>query len=41
LAEPALPTQHINPHELSWNNLPGIPPVLVARFVTHPVREGA
>jgi SAM-dependent methyltransferase len=41
LAEPALPTQHINPHELSWNNLPGIPPVLVARFVPHPVREGA
>jgi 2-polyprenyl-3-methyl-5-hydroxy-6-metoxy-1,4-benzoquinol methylase len=42
LEEPALKTQNMNPHELSWSNLPGIPPVLVARFVPHPVRaEGA
>ena len=38
LEEPALATQDTNPHELSWSNLPGIPPVLVARFVPHPVR---
>jgi 2-polyprenyl-3-methyl-5-hydroxy-6-metoxy-1,4-benzoquinol methylase len=38
LEEPALTTQAMNPHELSWSNLPGIPPVLVARFVPHPVR---
>jgi 2-polyprenyl-3-methyl-5-hydroxy-6-metoxy-1,4-benzoquinol methylase len=37
LEEPALTTQDVNPHELSWSNLPGIPPVLVARFVPHPV----
>jgi 2-polyprenyl-3-methyl-5-hydroxy-6-metoxy-1,4-benzoquinol methylase len=37
LEEPALTTQDVNPHELSWSNLPGIPPVLVARFVSHPV----
>jgi 2-polyprenyl-3-methyl-5-hydroxy-6-metoxy-1,4-benzoquinol methylase len=42
LEEPALRTQDMNPHELSWSNLPGIPPVLVARFVPHPTRaEGA
>ncbi len=42
LEEPALRTQNMNPHELSWSNLPGIPPVLVARFVPRPVRaEGA
>jgi SAM-dependent methyltransferase len=42
LEEPVLKTQNVNPHELSWSNLPGIPPVLVARFVPHPVRtEGA
>ncbi len=42
LEEPALKTQNMNPHELSWSNLPGIPPVLVARFVPRPVRaEGA
>jgi SAM-dependent methyltransferase len=42
LEEPALRTQNPNPHELSWSNLPGIPPVLVARFVPRPVRaEGA
>lgn len=37
LEEPALTTQDVNPHELSWSNLPGIPPILVARFVPHPV----
>jgi SAM-dependent methyltransferase len=37
LEEPALTTQDANPRELSWSNLPGIPPVLVARFVPHPV----
>ncbi len=42
LEEPALTTQDVNPRELSWSNLPGIPPVLVARFVPHPVpAEGA
>jgi hypothetical protein len=42
LEEPALRTQNMNPHQLSWSNLPGIPPVLVARFVPRPVRaEGA
>ena len=42
LEEPALRTQNVNPHQLSWSNLPGIPPVLVARFVPRPVRaEGA
>jgi 2-polyprenyl-3-methyl-5-hydroxy-6-metoxy-1,4-benzoquinol methylase len=42
LEEPALRTQSLNPLELSWSNLPGIPPVLVARFVPHPVSaEGA
>ena len=37
LEEPALTTQDVNPRELSWSNLPGIPPVLVARFVPYPV----
>jgi SAM-dependent methyltransferase len=42
LEEPALRTQNMNSHQLSWSNLPGIPPVLVARFVPGPVRaEGA
>jgi 2-polyprenyl-3-methyl-5-hydroxy-6-metoxy-1,4-benzoquinol methylase len=42
LEEPALETRDTNPHELSWSNMPGIPPVLVARFVPHPMRaEGA
>ena len=42
LEEPALRTQNMNPRELSWSNLPSIPPVLVARFVPRPVRaEGA
>ena len=42
LEEPALETRNANPHELSWSNVPGIPPVLVARFVPHPMRaEGA
>jgi 2-polyprenyl-3-methyl-5-hydroxy-6-metoxy-1,4-benzoquinol methylase len=42
LEEPALTTQDSNPHELSWSNLPGIPPVLVARFVPRSVAaEGA
>jgi 2-polyprenyl-3-methyl-5-hydroxy-6-metoxy-1,4-benzoquinol methylase len=35
LEEPALKPQDTNPHELSWSNLPGIPPVLVGRFVPH------
>jgi hypothetical protein len=38
LEEPALETRSAHPHELSWSNMPGIPPVLVARFVPHPVR---
>jgi 2-polyprenyl-3-methyl-5-hydroxy-6-metoxy-1,4-benzoquinol methylase len=38
LEEPALTTRHANSRELSWSNLPGIPPVLVARFVPHPPR---
>jgi 2-polyprenyl-3-methyl-5-hydroxy-6-metoxy-1,4-benzoquinol methylase len=38
LEEPALETRDANPHELSWRNVPGIPPVLVARFVPHPMR---
>ena len=37
LEEPALEPRDANPHELSWSNLPGIPPVLVARFVPHSV----
>ena len=42
LEEPALETRDTNPRELSWSNMPGIPPVLVARFIPHPVRaEGA
>ena len=42
LEEPALRPRDPNSHELSWSNLPGIPPVLVARFVPHPVpAEGA
>ncbi len=40
LEEPAFATQNPNHHELSWSNLPGIPPVLVARFVPHPVSAG-
>ena len=36
LEEPALATRNPNPHELSWSNLPGIPPVLVGRLVPHP-----
>jgi 2-polyprenyl-3-methyl-5-hydroxy-6-metoxy-1,4-benzoquinol methylase len=38
LEEPALSTQNAYPHELSWSNLPGIPPILVGRFVPHPAR---
>lgn len=38
LEEPALEPRDTNPHELSWSNLPGIPPVLVARCVPHPTR---
>jgi 2-polyprenyl-3-methyl-5-hydroxy-6-metoxy-1,4-benzoquinol methylase len=38
LEEPALATRDTNPHALSWSNLPGIPPVLVARFAPRPVR---
>jgi 2-polyprenyl-3-methyl-5-hydroxy-6-metoxy-1,4-benzoquinol methylase len=42
LEEPALTPGDTNPHELSWSNLPGIPPVLVARFVPRPARtQGA
>ncbi len=37
LEEPALEPRDGNPHELSWRNLPGIPPVLVARCVPHPM----
>jgi SAM-dependent methyltransferase len=36
LEEPAFVTRNLNPYELSWSNLPGIPPVLVGRFVPHP-----
>ena len=36
LEEPALGHKRES-DELSWSNLPGIPPVLVARFVPHPV----
>ena len=38
LEEPALVTQNQNPHEPSWSNLPGIPPILAARFVPRPRR---
>jgi SAM-dependent methyltransferase len=42
LEERALKPRDTNPRELSWSNLPGIPPVLVGRFVPRPVRaEGA
>jgi 2-polyprenyl-3-methyl-5-hydroxy-6-metoxy-1,4-benzoquinol methylase len=42
LEEPALKPGETNPHEFSWRNVPGIPPVLVARCVPHPMRaEGA
>ena len=37
LEEPALASQDTNQHELSWSNVPGIPPVLVARFVPRPL----
>jgi 2-polyprenyl-3-methyl-5-hydroxy-6-metoxy-1,4-benzoquinol methylase len=33
LEEPALEPRDANPRELSWSNMPGIPPVLVARFI--------
>jgi hypothetical protein len=33
LEEPPLQTPDPDPWRLTWNNLPGIPPVLVARFV--------
>jgi 2-polyprenyl-3-methyl-5-hydroxy-6-metoxy-1,4-benzoquinol methylase len=39
LEEPALVTPDKSPRELSWSNLPGIPPVLVARFVSRPVPD--
>ena len=39
LEEPALATRNENQQELSWSNLPGIPPVLVGRFVPHPARR--
>jgi 2-polyprenyl-3-methyl-5-hydroxy-6-metoxy-1,4-benzoquinol methylase len=41
LEEPALASQHDNQYELSWRNVPGIPPVLVARFVPRPLAEPA
>ena len=42
LEEPALEPRDTNPHEFSWRNVPGIPPVLVARCVPHPMRaDGA
>ena len=37
LEEPALTPRDTSLHQLSWSNLPGIPPVLVARFVPHPM----
>jgi len=33
LEEPAFLTREPDPRRLSWSNIPGIPPVLVARFV--------
>jgi 2-polyprenyl-3-methyl-5-hydroxy-6-metoxy-1,4-benzoquinol methylase len=39
LEEPVLMTGHTNPFELSWSNIPGIPPVLVARLVPRPLAE--
>ena len=39
LEEPALARQNENQRELSWSNLPGIPPVLVGRFVPHLARR--
>jgi 2-polyprenyl-3-methyl-5-hydroxy-6-metoxy-1,4-benzoquinol methylase len=39
LEEPALATRNENQQELSWSNLPGIPPILVGRFVPHPARR--
>jgi 2-polyprenyl-3-methyl-5-hydroxy-6-metoxy-1,4-benzoquinol methylase len=36
LEEPALVTRNTNPCELSWSNIPGIPPVLVARLAPRP-----
>jgi hypothetical protein len=40
LEERALTPRDTNSRELSWSNLPGIPPVLVGRFVPHPVGAG-
>jgi 2-polyprenyl-3-methyl-5-hydroxy-6-metoxy-1,4-benzoquinol methylase len=39
LEEPALVTRNTNPFELSWSNIPGIPPVLVVRIVPRPLTE--
>jgi 2-polyprenyl-3-methyl-5-hydroxy-6-metoxy-1,4-benzoquinol methylase len=42
LEEPALKPRDPNPRELSWSNLPGIPPVLVARLIPGSTRtDGA
>ena len=35
LEEPVLEPRDTNPLELSWSNVPGIPPVLVARLIPH------
>ncbi|HEX2281488.1 MAG TPA: methyltransferase domain-containing protein [Thermomicrobiales bacterium] len=40
LEERALTPRNTNFRTLSWSNLPGIPPVLVGRFVPHPVGAG-
>jgi 2-polyprenyl-3-methyl-5-hydroxy-6-metoxy-1,4-benzoquinol methylase len=39
LEEPPFQTQEPDPWRLTWSNLPGIPPVLVARFVPRPDGE--
>ncbi len=40
LEEPALVTRNKNSFELSWSNMPGIPPVLVARLTPRPTGTG-
>jgi 2-polyprenyl-3-methyl-5-hydroxy-6-metoxy-1,4-benzoquinol methylase len=41
LEEPALKPRDPNPRELSWSNVPGIPPVLVARLIPGSRTDGA
>jgi 2-polyprenyl-3-methyl-5-hydroxy-6-metoxy-1,4-benzoquinol methylase len=36
LEEPTFASQHPDPHRISWDHMPGIPPVLVARAVPRP-----